>query len=154
MIEETAIVVTTADDSMVVEVQQQSACGTCSAKSGCGTQIASSLFKSRAQQLELPNSIEARPGDRVILGIEEADILSGSIRLYLLPMLGLIGGAVAAHTIALYMVLSPELLAIAGGLTGMTAAFYLVRKSDTRRRVEIKVLRREPTVSVREIRQA
>jgi positive regulator of sigma E activity len=67
--------------------------------------------------------------------------VSGSIRLYLWPLAGLLAGAVAGHLLA-----GTELIAIIGGLTGMTAVLMLL----TRRQITpaIQVLRREHAFSI------
>lgn len=142
MIEERAVVIATHDGDMIIEVQQQSACGGCNARSTCGTTLLAALFKQHKSRLRVDNSVAARPGDHVVVGIDEATMVSGSMRLYLLPLLGLIGGAILAQA-----VISPaEASAIAGGLAGMALVLWLLhRRSETAR---IQVLRREPGVAV------
>ncbi len=146
MIEESAVVIELDDEAdngtMLIEVLPQSACGSCNAKSACGTSLLSSLFKHRATRMRVDNSINARAGDHVVVGIDESEMLSGSIRLYLWPLLGLIGGAIAAQS----LVNPSEPSAIIGGLSGMALALWLVhRRKDA---PNIRVLRREPGIAV------
>ncbi len=142
MIEESAVVIEVDNGTMLIEVLQQSACGSCDAKSACGTSLLSSLFKHRATRMRVENSIDATPGDHVVIGIDESDMVSGSVRLYLWPLLGLIGGAIAAQS----LVNPSEASAIIGGLSGMALALWLVhRRRDA---PHIRVLRREPGIAV------
>ena len=146
MIEESAVVVeldNEADDgTMLIEVLPQSACGSCNAKSACGTSLLSALFKHRATRMRVDNSVNARVGDHVVVGIDESEMLSGSVRLYLWPLLGLIGGAIAAQS----LINPSEASAIIGGLSGMALALWLVhQRKDT---PNIRVLRREPGITV------
>lgn len=141
MIEELATVIRTEGNMMSVEIQRQSSCGSCSVKAGCGTNLVASLFGKRQAMLSLPNTIQAQPGDRVVLGIRENDLLAGSIRLYLLPLAGLLLGALAGHLLA-----GNELFAIAGGLTGMLAVLQWLRSRQVAPSIE--VLRREYALKV------
>lgn len=146
MIEESAVVIeldNEADNStMLIEVLPQSACGSCDAKSACGTSLLSSLFKHRATRMQVENSVNARPGDHVVVGIDESEMVSGSVRLYLWPLLGLIGGAIAAQS----LVNPSEASAIIGGLSGMALALWLVHQR--RDAPHIRVLRREAGIPV------
>lgn len=142
MIEESAIVVEAHNGTMTIEVQQQSACGSCEAKSACGTSLLSSLFKQRATRMRVENSVDARPGDHIVVGIDESEMVSGSVRLYLWPLIGLIGGAIAAQR----LVNPSEPSAIIGGLSGMALALWLLHRRKEAPR--IRVLRREAGIPV------
>ncbi|OOZ35783.1 SoxR reducing system RseC family protein, partial [Solemya elarraichensis gill symbiont] len=96
--------------------------------SGCGTSIVASLFPGRYQQLQLPNTINAVVGDRVVLSIAEEAVVSGSLRLYLFPLLGLIGGAMLLNAVAAQLSLPQELFQVIGGLFGMGLVLFLVSR--------------------------
>ena len=144
MIEELATVIKTEGDVMAVEIQRQSTCGSCSVKSGCGTNLVASLFGKRRALLSLPNTIDARPGDRVVLGISEKDLVTGSIRLYLFPLAGLLFGAMAGHLLA-----GSELFTILCGLTGMILVLLGLRRRQVAPAIE--VLRREHALTIEPI---
>ncbi len=145
MIEEIATVIKTEGETMSVEIQRQSSCGACSVKSGCGTNLIASLFGKRRAMLSLPNTIHARPGDRVVLGIRENDLVKGSIRLYLLPLAGLLLGALAGHLLA-----GTELFSIAGGLLGMFAVLQGLKFRQVA--PDIRVLRREHALNIEPVK--
>ena len=144
MIEELATVIKTEGEVMAVEIQRQSTCGSCSVKSGCGTNLVASLFGKRRALLSLPNTIHARPGDRVVLGISEKDLVTGSIRLYLYPLAGLLFGAMAGHLLA-----GSELFTILSGLTGMILVLLGLRRRQVAPAIE--VLRRENALTIEPI---
>ena len=144
MIEELATVIKTEGEVMAVEIQRQSTCGSCSVKSGCGTNLVASLFGKRRALLSLPNTIDARPGDRVVLGIREKDLVTGSIRLYLYPLAGLLFGAMTGHLLA-----GSELFTILSGLTGMILVLLGLRRRQVAPAIE--VLRREHTLTIEPI---
>jgi len=145
MIEEIATVIKTEGEMMSVEIQRQSSCGACSVKSGCGTNLIASLFGKRRALLSLPNTIHARPGERVVLGIRENDLVAGSIRLYLLPLAGLLLGALAGHLLA-----GTELFAIAGGLLGMFVVLHGLKSRQVA--PHIRVLRREQPLTIQPVK--
>ncbi|MEN8214494.1 MAG: SoxR reducing system RseC family protein [Pseudomonadota bacterium] len=142
MIEERALVIEAHNGVMTVEVQPGTACGSCDAKSACGTSLLSALFKQRVSRMQVDNSVNAEAGDQVIIGIDESTMVSGSVRLYLWPLIGLIGGAIFAQA-----VINPaEASAIIGGLLGMVLALWLVHlRRDAPR---VRVLRRETGIPV------
>ncbi|MEW7975888.1 MAG: SoxR reducing system RseC family protein [Candidatus Sedimenticola endophacoides] len=86
MLEETGTVVEANEDSVVVETQSRSACSQCS--SGiCGTSAIAKLFEFKANRVTLPNSLGARIGQQVVVGIQDALLVRASLLAYLLPLL-------------------------------------------------------------------
>lgn len=114
-------------DQALVALASQSACGSCAAKSGCGTSVLGSLFPKRHQQLRVDNSQAAKPGDRVVIGLPEAGLQRASLLLYGVPLLGLIAGAVAGDHWG-----GSEPQAILGGLFGSVAGLWWVRHRSLR----------------------
>ncbi len=99
MIEQYAQVLAVEHDSVLIVTQRQSGCQSCDVKGGCGTSLIGRLFPQRPQQqLRLPLgdlSSPPTPGDRVIIGIDETHLHSSTLSLYVIPLIGLLGGAVA-----------------------------------------------------------
>jgi sigma-E factor negative regulatory protein RseC len=102
-----------------VESQRSSACGHCSSGASCGTRLFSSVFGAKPVQIAVPNSLGGRVGECFVLGLPEQTMVLGSLRLYLLPLLGLILGAVAGERLALVVPGFGELWSIALGLLGL-----------------------------------
>ncbi|HIE56005.1 MAG TPA: Fis family transcriptional regulator [Chromatiaceae bacterium] len=126
MIEEEGVVVSVQGEFAKVRIQQQrSACGSCSARQGCGTSLLARLFPERERALLARNPAAARKGDHVVIGLREADLQLASVVLYLLPVLGLISGALLGHWLAgLLNSADGELLSILLG-SGMLALVLL-----------------------------
>lgn len=120
MIEQTGIVVDTDDTSLWVETRAVSGCSSCSSSS-CGTTAVSKLFAERRTRLQLPNSLAARPGDSVVIGIPEAVLVRSALWVYLLPLLVMIGAALAGQLLG-----GGEALQGLLGLAGLVAGFVLV----------------------------
>ena len=129
MIEQYARVVQVAGGNLEVVTEAQSACGSCDVKSGCGTSLVARLFPQRPQQrmvVPLADFGEApRPGDRVLLGIEESHVQATSLLLYLVPLAGLLGGALVGSLAGAPSAAEP--FSIAGGLLGLILGLRIVR---------------------------
>lgn len=108
MIEEQVIVTATTEQGAWVEGIQQSACGSCSAKAGCGQHTMSQLGKKVT--LWLPFSSQLQPdtdlksmlkvGQQIVVGLPEGAILRSTFVLYGVPLLALVLGAMLGHFLA------------------------------------------------------
>jgi sigma-E factor negative regulatory protein RseC len=100
VIEETARVVALEGDVALVETQRSSACGSCTVGSGCGTALIGRFFGHRAVRTRARNRAGARVGQQVVLGLDETAMLKGALALYLVPLLGLLAGAILGRELA------------------------------------------------------
>lgn len=133
MIEESALVIACEEGYAFVETQVQAACGSCQAKSGCSTSVLSGLFKRRHNRLKVLNPIQASPGQRVIIGLQEQALVSFSLIAYLLPLLSMLLAAIGLQAAASYWQWrGGELASIVGGLSGLTIGFLLVKRFSRR----------------------
>jgi sigma-E factor negative regulatory protein RseC len=131
MIEETAHVVETEGEYAWVETQRRSSCGSCSAK-GCGTGALSKVLGRRSQRLRVRNPIDARPGDAVVLGIDEQALLRGSLAVYIVPLLAMLAGALLGEVLAPQWGSEPETLSLLLGLAGLAAGFFWLHRYNRR----------------------
>lgn len=104
MIEEQVVVTSTTESGAWVEGIQQSACGSCSAKAGCGQHTMSKLGKKVT--LWLPFSTENKVskdtltvGQQIVVGLPEGAILRSTFVLYGVPLAALVLGAIAGHSL-------------------------------------------------------
>ncbi len=102
MLEESGRIVAVEDDCLWVETIQKTACGTCEAEKGCGTSVLGKyLSKTNFIRvlLEGRDCSNYRIGDTVKIGIAEDVVVKASLFIYLLPMIGLIGGAIIGDSL-------------------------------------------------------
>jgi sigma-E factor negative regulatory protein RseC len=99
MIEETGVVVAVAGDLAEVETRRQGACGSCSANGACGTSLLARWLGRKPLLLRALNRAGAAPGDTVVVGVPEDGLMRASLAAYLVPLLGLMAGAVASQGI-------------------------------------------------------
>lgn len=97
MIEECGRVVSTGAGGTWVETLARAGCGRCDQPGGCGQNSITRLFASRNRRVRVATEIPLASGDRVLIGIPDGQLLRASLVVYLLPLLGLVAGAVAGH---------------------------------------------------------
>ena len=123
MLEEHGIVIALDGPYAWVEPRRRSACGHCSTDS-CGTGVLAKVFGQKPTRIRVWNSHAAQVGDAVRLGLDEGALLRTSLRVYLVPLLGMFGGAL------LYESLVPGGDGALAGLAGFFAGLAWVRFSS------------------------
>lgn len=134
MIEETALISRLDGEFALVAPESSGGCGNCSSNATCGAgAMAQAIGGGRRTLLRARNPIGACPGQRVVIGIAEAQLNKAAILTYLLPLVGLILGAVLGEAAAgLLIEGSREPGAILGGLLGLAAVFVWLRGYSSR----------------------
>lgn len=89
MIEEQAQVVDVCGEQLTLQVQTQSTCGACAAQKGCGTSVLSKVVGGKFTHFQAKNDIDAEVGDTVVVGIAEDALLTGSMMMYVVPIIAM-----------------------------------------------------------------
>lgn len=148
MIEETAQVVATEGEFVWVETQRQSTCGGCAANQACGTATLAKVLGTRRTRVRAINSQGAQVGERVVVGIDEAALIRGSLAVYAVPLLGLLIGAVLGGLLSERLLISGESLTLGLGIAGLLGGLVWLRGFTRRIRSDSRyqpvVLRRLP----------
>lgn len=138
MIEETAQVVETSGEFAWVETEPKSGCSTCATSSGCGSASIARLFRRSPTRLKVVNSVGARPGDEVVIGIEESALLSGALAMYMLPLVLLIMCAAIGEWLAQswsagsWPVGHTQIISITLGIAGFASGLAWARRLGSR----------------------
>lgn len=149
MLEEQGRVIEVQAGFVWVETQRRSTCGACNLNGGCGTSVLSRVMGRRRTRVRALDSLGARVGEEVVIGIEDSMLLRGSLAVYAVPLLGLLGGAVSGAALAPHWQWSAEAGSILFGLAGLGVgvlwlAFH-ARRTRLDRRYQPVVLRRTGT---------
>jgi sigma-E factor negative regulatory protein RseC len=129
MIEETARVVALDGDTVWVETQRQSTCGGCAANKGCGTALLAKMLGARRTRIKALNTLAVHVGDQVIIGIKEDALVHGSLMLYAMPILAMLGGGLLGEMLnARLEITYTEALSIVFGLGGLVGSFVWLRR--------------------------
>ena len=79
---EEGVVVSVAGEVARVRIARSGACGSCSSRGVCNP-----LGMAEGEmEVEVTNRLDAHPGQRVVLAIEERQVLKGALWFYLLPL--------------------------------------------------------------------
>ena len=129
MLTETARVIQRRGNRVELELLRASACGQCELRQGCGTGSLARLLRRRARPLVIETDRECQPGDEVRLALPESALVSASLALYGLPLLGLVlGGLLASLVFRQEWLIG--LIACAGFVGGMSAASVRARRLE------------------------
>lgn len=128
MLTETGRVVALEADGLWVETIRRSTCGTCAAQKGCGHGLLNRISDGRRGYVRVLPGNQAiedyRIDDQVLISIPEEVILRGSFIAYILPLIVMLLGALAAVN---WLPGSGDLLALLGAGGGLAVGFALVR---------------------------
>ena len=97
MIEEQGVVVTLDGDYVEVRTERRRTCGGCSADGACGTSLLDRFLGRRVVLVRARNPVGAAVGERVVVGVSEAGLVRAALAAYLMPILGLVVGAVVGQ---------------------------------------------------------
>jgi sigma-E factor negative regulatory protein RseC len=122
VIEEQGRVVAREPGAVWVETVRSGSCAACNAGRGCGQRTLERLQAGGAARVRALADVAAGVGDRVAMGIPEQLLLRGTLRVYLLPLLLLFGGALAGRHLG-----SGDDTAMLGGLLGLAGGFVYNR---------------------------
>lgn len=125
MLETPAVVVKTEAQAALVEADFGGGCGSgLCAKGGCGTALLAQIFSQKPRApLRAANPIQARIGERVIVGVEEGSLLRATLLVYLLPLALFVAGAIAGRWAA-----EGDAPAVAGALVGLALGWLAARR--------------------------
>lgn len=133
MVSETGTVVAVESDALWVETIQQSTCGTCSARKGCGQRLLAKVGAS-SSRLRVPLSCRSHHkghintrryyavGDTVTIGIPDNTVVLGSLFIYLLPLVLMIAFSGIGHTL-----MANEIVSLVAGIVGFVSGGAVIR---------------------------
>jgi len=123
---------------------RRTSCGACSSQAACGVSLLDRLLGRRRQRLVVGDALGVRAGETVVIGLPEGALVKAALAAYLMPLLGLLAGAMAAP--AMWAGADADLAALAGGALGFAGALVLLRRYSRRLaadpRYRAKLLRR------------
>ncbi|MBA6412541.1 SoxR reducing system RseC family protein [Parahaliea sp. F7430] len=151
MLIESGEVVAVDADALWVETLRQSTCGTCSAQKGCGHGLLNRVGSGRRHYIRvLPGDIalqDCRIGDQVSFAIPESVILRGSLVVYVLPLLSMLGAAVLG---AWLFSAQQDLAALLGAVMGFVLGAVVVRWHAARHQDDVSfqptLVKRQPSI--------
>lgn len=128
MIEETALIVNCDGEYADIETRPQGSCGGCASSGVCGVGVFSKVFGNRKTTFKIVNSINAKPGDQVIIGLQESTLSRVSAVFYLVPIVAMLLLAFLGKVLSISLgYLSHDLFETFGGIVGLFGGLWSVR---------------------------
>ena len=124
MLETAAVVRGIRAGHVSVEPDPLAGCAAC-APTGCATKRLAGLFARRPNRSEIPSNEKFAVGDRVVVGVAEADFVGASFRAYIFPLITMLLGATL--TGALAATRHADLAAVFGAVAGLVFGAMLQR---------------------------
>lgn len=139
MITESGRVIAEKGDCVWVQTIRASACQSCAARSGCGQKVLATATGGRANQILVANTVHARVGDEVTIGIDERALLGASMLVYALPLVLMVIASVLGHRLSG----GQDAIAMLGAVIGLGSGFFAGRRLQARvgRNFEPRLLR-------------
>jgi sigma-E factor negative regulatory protein RseC len=128
MITERARVTRLDGEFVWVESASQAGCARCAEGKGCGGSIFSRLLGERLHRIRALAIPGLGVGDVVMLGLDEAGLVSGSLAAYLAPLLAMFAGALLAFEIGG----NSDAVTISGAVAGFGAGLVWLRRFTAR----------------------
>lgn len=141
MLEQHAIVLKTEGDLAWVEARESGSCGSCGS-GGCSTRRLADLFGRRERAFPVANVLHSAAGDKVVIGIPAGALWRSAFRLYGLPLVLLLAGALAGQY------LYGDLGALAGAAGGFAVSALAQRARPPSRAFQPVMLRRADEFSL------
>ncbi len=105
-----------------LEPEQTSSCGGCASAAACGVKSGQGNRRLEARRFALANDCQLRVGERVVIGISEYALIRASATAYAIPLLCMMGAAVAAQLLT-----GRDGWAMAAAVAGLTAGLLIAR---------------------------
>ncbi len=125
------VVVAVEQGNAVICAERESSCSSCAGKAACGT-LGSWQGEKGRDNITLPNTLHARPGDVVVVEVPDQLILAISLKLYGLPVLAFVIGGGLSFVMAEKAGLSGDLFSAIGGLlaAGFTWVWFMRHSAE------------------------
>ena len=124
---EKAVIVSLHDQQARVAPVAENGCSTCASGSACSTSLLAPLFRNKRRLLTVDNTVNAKAGDEVIIGLNRTALVVASLLIYLLPILMLMLGAIIGEVLSSAIGLEgSELITILTGIGCAALTFLLV----------------------------
>ena len=125
MMTEEGMVKRTMGSKAWVVTRRSEMCESCSSHGACQV-----LGGGKEMEVEALNAVQARPGDQVLLTLEDQSLVKLSFLVYLFPILALIAGGALGLKVASILGTNPELTSFGLATICLGLAFLLVRIKD------------------------
>ena len=126
MIEETAVVSKIVQNQVWVQgTGRASSCGKCAQNSSCSTQLLEKFIAKREIPVDTELFLEC--GDKIVVAIDEGQLIKGSMLIYILPLLALFFGALLGENVAhFWSAFNPDVIVSISAIVCFISVLWLL----------------------------
>ena len=141
MLKETAQVIDIKDNTLLVQTEVKTTCGSCQNKDNCATSSVAEAFSAKPNVINVEFDVDEfagiKVGDMVQIGVAENFVVKSALYVYLLPIVGFMMFAFIAQMLSTAGVLTLDgqlgelitaIIAFAGGYAGYRVARWRLAK--------------------------
>jgi sigma-E factor negative regulatory protein RseC len=128
MIEEQATVIAINKKQLLLQTQVKSACGSCQVSGACGTSVLTKVLGRKLPRFTTENTVDAKVGDHLIIGIEEKALLKASIFMYLVPIVMMIFFALLANFLISNDLAQKDMLVSLSSIIGLLISVVISKR--------------------------
>lgn len=110
-----------------LEPEPANACGGCLSASSCGAKSGGSSRRLSAKRFTIADDFHAAVGDRVVVGFSEHALLKASATAYAIPLLLMVGVALAGQLLT-----ESDVIAAIGAVAGLVIGFLIAKHRASR----------------------
>jgi sigma-E factor negative regulatory protein RseC len=123
VVEGVARVISTDGVTAWLEPEQTNACGGCISAAGCSAKSERSSRRLAAKRFSVADDFHASIGDRVVVGLSEHALITASITAYAIPLLMMIGVALAGQLLT-----ESDVVAAIGAVAGLVGGLLIAKR--------------------------
>ena len=124
----TAVSDSASHEIATLEIMRKTACGLCGQTRGCGNSLWGKIFAHQSKPFKAANSIQAKVGDGVVVGINEQVLLRSALLLYALPLATMLIGALLSGVFVAKTASQADLHAVIAAVIGLVLGFAWVKR--------------------------
>ncbi len=127
MVKEEGVVTSVSNASAWVKTVRTTACEACEAKNNCEI-----LNSKNSMHFKVRNTLNAKKGDRVVVGVKTNSLLFLTFMLYVFPIFLLLIGALAGKNLSFIFKTDQNLTSMFFGFILFFSAIFLIKKINNR----------------------
>ncbi len=108
--------------------EQQTSCSSCSSQKSCGTGVVTKAIGNKSLSWHLSSDKSVQVGQVVEIGFPESSLIKSAMAVYLLPLFGLIIGALIGHFLLAPVTNGGEGIIILTSVLFSTAGVWLAKR--------------------------
>lgn len=127
MVTEQGIIFKTTPDTVWIRTERGQMCESCGSKKDCGGGCGLLSSELTEIEIEVPNNVGAKNGDKVLLSMESSSVMTLSLMAYIIPVIALILGAFLGERLSISLGIDKTVCSIIFGAVALGLSILAIR---------------------------